>query len=304
MGIRAICRLSGVLFLAVGCSREPAGGAPVDAGPAPRVSLTDLGIHDASGLSGLAADDRGVLWAVPERQPILLEMPGGGALPRSIPLRGAPDGLELESLAWLGEDRFAIGTEAGCRGGAEPILIVRRDGAEARVERTIDLSLALWGASCDLRRGGEGLCFAGGQLVTGLEQVLEPGKGERLAPVARVDLATGAATPFRVALSSATGKLSALDCRARGDVIEVVAVERHFEISRILVFSLPAAGPADPAPVRARVLADLGTHTSGGKRNFEGIVWRDERRLTLINDNHYGNVTGPCEMVEVELPGP
>ena len=308
--LRGRCTLGGaarlgmgaLLVLGVGCNREPAGGAP--AGPVPLVSFAELAADDRSGLSGLAADERGVLWTVPERQPFLVEIPGGGARPRSIPVRGVPDGLELEALAWLGQDRFAIGTEAGCHGGAERILLVRRDGAEARVEGTIELSLTIWPAPCDLRHGIEGLCHAGGQLVVALEQALDPGQGGRVAPVARIDLATGKATPFRVALTSATGKLSALECRARGDTLEVVAIERHFEVSRVLGFALPAAGPADPSPLRARVLFDLASHTRGGKRNFEGVVWRDEHRLVLITDNHYGKVTGPSEMAEAEPGAP
>ncbi|UQA61212.1 esterase-like activity of phytase family protein [Polyangium aurulentum] len=294
----AAARLLATLLLAAACDARPS--AP--AGPTPAARIEKLPIDDVAGLSGLAADDRGSLWSVPEDRPMLVEIPASGA-PRSMPLRGVPDGLELESLAWLGGDRFAAGTEGGCGSGAERILLILREGGEARVERALDLPLALWGGSCDEHHGIEGLCHAGGKLVAAIEHVIVAGGG-RLAPLARVDPQNGEATAYRLALTSDTGKISALDCRARGDAIEVLAVERHFEVSRLVGFSLPASGPASDAPVRPRVLAELGAHTNGGKRNFEGVVWLDDRRAALIVDNQYRGITGPNEIVRVDLPAP
>jgi hypothetical protein len=127
--------------------------------------------------------------------------------------------------------------------------------------------------------------------------------GKRFAPVARIDPATGAATPYRVELSSNKGKISSLDCRARGDSIEVLAIERHFEVSRILGFSVPRNGPASGAMLPSRIVTDLVPYTNGNKRNFEGIAWLDEKHVALIVDNHYGRVTGPNELLRLELSG-
>jgi hypothetical protein len=242
------------------------------------------------------------MWSVPEDRPLLVEIPATGA-PRRMSLGGVPEGLELESLAWLGGDTFAAGTEGGCKSGAERILVIVRQGDGARVERALDLPLALWGASCEEHHGVEGLCHAGGKLVAAIEQVIEKG-GERSAPLARVDPNGGDATAYRLALTSTTGKISALDCRARGDTIEVLAIERHFEVSRLLAFSLPASGPAQESPIRPRVVAELFAHTNGGKRNFEGLVWQDDQRAVLMVDNQYRGSTGPNEIVRVELPAP
>jgi hypothetical protein len=290
------------LPLAAACDAHPSASASAPAVSTPSARIEKLPIDDVAGLSGLAVDDRGTFWTVPEDAPMLVGISATSA-PLRLPLRGVPEGLELESLAWLGGDRFAAGTEGGCQRGGERILLILREGGEARVERSLDLPLALWGASCDVHHGIEGLCSAGGMLVAAVEHVIAGGGG-RLAPLARVDPQSGEATAYRLALTSETGKISALDCRARGDTIEILAVERHFEVSRLIGFSLPASGPASDAPVRPRIIAELGAHTRGGKRNFEGVVWLDDRRAALIVDNQYRGITGPNEIVHVELPAP
>lgn len=272
-------------------------------GNTPEARVEPLPVDDVNGLSSLVVDDRGALWAVAERQRMLLEIPPGGASPRRVPIEGVAEGLELESMAWLGGNRFAVGTESSCDDKAETILIVAINGDRATVERSLSLPVSTWPVQCDDRHGIEGLCHAGGRLVVGLEQSVEEG-GKRFAPVARVDPSTGAATPYRIELSSDKGKVSSLDCRARGDSIEVLAIERHFEVSRILGFSIPLDGPAGKAISPSRIVADLVPHTNGNKRNFEGIAWLDEKHVALIIDNHYGRVTGPNELLRLELSGP
>ena len=139
---------------------------------------------------------------------------------------------------------------------------------------------------------------------------MQAADGRRVTPLARIDPSTGSAAAYRLALTSETGKISGLDCRARGGVIEAIAVERHFEVSRLLAFTLPEGGSAlekqekDDKPIEPRVIADLAGFTNGGKRNFEGVVWIDERRAALIVDNQYRGVTGPNEIVWIDLPAP
>jgi hypothetical protein len=267
------------------------------------VRALPLPVDDLSGLSSLAVGEGGALFTLPERRPLLLELAPDGAEVRRTPLAGAPDGLEFESLAWLGGQRFAIGTEGGCASGVERVLLATREDDAVRVDRVLELPLAAWGTTCDPKHGVEGLCFAAGRLVAALEATLE--RGDRVAPLARIDLATGEPAAFGLALTSTReqgGSISSLDCRARDGALEVLAIERHFAVSRVLGFTMPLDGPGDGSHLRPRVLADLGPHTNGGTRNFEGIVRLDDRRARVLVDNYYGRVTGPNEMLELTLP--
>ena len=261
------------------------------------------------GLSSLAVGPSGSLFTMTERKAVLIELAPTGAEVRRTAVSGAPEGLDFESLAWLSGDSFAIGTEGGCsKTGADRVLLARREGDAARVTKTLDVPLSDWDAPCDEGHGIEGLCAASGQLVVAIENTLKGDGPKRLAPIERIDPETGERAVFRLALTSTKdekGKISGLDCRARGDHIEVLAIERHFAVSRILSFVLPTKAPGTAAPIEPRVLVDLAPHSNGGKRNFEGIVWKDDTHALLIVDNQYGeNVSGPNEMLEVTLPGP
>lgn len=297
--IRPTAELSAALALCLACAAE----APPPPAAASAARTLTLPVTDLDGLSSLAVGEGGNLFTLPERRPVLLELSPTGAEVRRSPLVGAPDGLEFESLAWLGGQRFAVGTEGGCEAGAERILLITRDADAARVDGVVELPLAAWGTACDHYRGVEGLCAASGRLVAALEAVVDA--GERVAPLARVDLATGEPTALRLALTSTKeqgGKISSLDCRARDGALEVLAVERHFNLSRVIGFTLPLDGPAPATPLQPHVLVDLTPHASGGTRNFEGLARLDERHVLLIVDNYYGRVTGPNELLALELP--
>lgn len=81
-----------------------------------------------------------------------------------------------------------------------------------------------------------------------------------------------------------------------------MAIERHFEVAKLLTFTIPLTGAGEEAPHTPRVVMDLFPFVGEAKRNFEGVVWLDDQRVMLIVDNKYGKVTGPNQMVEVELP--
>lgn len=299
--LRRLVRGSVALLLLCACGSRAASTAAAATGEPTRTTplTTDL-----VGLSSLAVGQGGALFTLPERAPVLLELSPDGAEVRRSALVGAPDGLEFEALAWLGGQRFAIGTEGGCATGSERVLVATRDGDTVRVDRIVDVPMSTWGVACDGRRGIEGLCAASGQVVAALEATIED--GERVAPLVRIDVETGALAPFRLALTSTRaqgGKVSGLDCRDVSGALEVVAIERHFELSRVIGFTVPLSGAGEETPLRPRVLVDLAPYTNGGARNFEGLVRLDERRVLLISDNYYGRVTGPSELLEIPLDG-
>lgn len=281
---------------------------PLGDGGAPRQILVTG--TDVVGLSSLAVGPSGALFTMTERKPLLIELSPSGAAARQTLVSGAPEGLDFESLAWLSGDTFVIGTEGGCsKTGADRILLAERSGEAARVTRTLDVPLRDWDTKCDEGHGIEGLCAASGRIVVAVENALKGEGSKRYAPIERIDPETGDRAAFRLALTSTKdekGKISSLDCRSRGDdLIEVLAVERHFAVSRILSFVLPTKGPAASAPIEPRVLVDLAPFSNDGKRNFEGIVWKDDAHALLIVDNQYGEkVSGPNELLEVTLPAP
>jgi hypothetical protein len=285
----------GLICIVAGCSRKtevplPAGGR-----------LVNMAMQDLAGLSGLARDDSGALFAVPEEERVLVELTAAGQEQHRYRVSGVPEGMEFESLAWLGKDRFGVGTEGGCKDGTEHVLVVVREGETAKVSRDIAVPLRGWGMACDEKRGIEGLCATGGQMVAAFESPLPTTNDTRLAAIARIDETTGEVTAYRLALTSKTGKISALDCRVKDGAIEILAIERHFEVARLLMFTLPLSGAAEEAPRSAQIVKDLLSYANEGKRNFEGVVWLDDQRAMLIVDNKYGKVTGPNEMMEVEL---
>ncbi|HEY8429378.1 MAG TPA: hypothetical protein VIL20_13425 [Sandaracinaceae bacterium] len=248
---------------------------------------------DADGLSGLARDGDGALWAIAESAGPLVRIEGARGIP--VPLDGVPAGLDTESLAWLGEDRFAIGTESMHSGRpGDLILIARLEGARARVVDRVTLDYAELGIEAEENHGIEALCAAGGRLFAVTESVRTVG-GSRRASLAIYSLAEGRWEGTReIVLGSETGKIAGLACRTRGAVVEAHAVERHFGVARILRFEL-APGARDL--VRPSVVRNLDGRLDGDP-NLEGIE-HDARGLVLIVDNHYRVRTGPNELVYV-----
>lgn len=284
------------LGVLAGCSKKT--DAPFPSGG----RLVNMPMQDLPGLSGLARDDAGMLYAIPEDERFVVELSAGGQEQHRYRVSGVADGLEFESLAWLGKDRFAIGTEGGCKEGTEHILIVTREGEAAKVVQDIKLPLDKWGMTCDEKKGVEGLCAAGGQIVAAIENPQTGPNDKRWAAVARIDEKTGEVTTFKIALMSKTGKLSGLDCRMQDSNLDVIGVERHFEVSQLVEFILPMTGAADDTIREPKVVLDLMPYVGEAKRNFEGVVWTDDKHVQLIVDNKYGKVTGPNQMVVVDLP--
>ncbi len=292
--------------------------------PASLVSATRtvIAAPNLTGLSDLTVDDDGMLWAVAERTRALVRMKPDGSDLRLVPLVGVSVRLDVEGLAWLGDGRFALGTESDDPRRTSDLLLFARlveGGTRARIERSIAIDYGRWPLRPKGNQGLEGVCRAGSALVVAVESV-SGSDDRRFAPVAVRQLSAGPWTPYLVRLTTRTGKLSALSCRiasGRGEAIDVLAVERHFGVARLIRFELPPAGAAPTAPVTtpagpeqpppARIvpvlvadLAELLQH----QENFEGLVWDGERDIALIVDNDWARVTGPNLLVRARLSGP
>ena len=290
--------------LTPGADTEPAPEAPVRLVAGAR---TDLGLAGVSGLSDLTRDDRGRLWAVAERKRVAVEVTDP---PRAITLVGVPPGLDTEGIAWLGKGRFALSTEADGPRTADPVLVAERRGNRLQVVASHPLEYRAWPLSPTPNQGIEGICRAGDRVVLAVETVREDGHA-RYAPVAVMDLATGSVAPFWVRLTSAHGKLSAVSCmhrRAAGGHparIDVLAIERHFGVARLVRFALPGrpAPGHPPVTVAARVIADLLPLEGANHENFEGLVWDGGRNVALVVDNDWKTITGPNLLLEGRLSG-
>ena len=298
----AVCLL---LFVASGCHRTlSATGEQAAAAQRAGVKRFPIDAGEFTGLSDLTIDAAGHFWSLPERNAHLLrlnltrEHPGLDDAP--IPLDGVPEGADTESLVWLSDNHFAMGTETQVQSrSADVILLATVERGRAKVTETITLPYKLWHMRANANDGLEGLCSAGNQLIAGVETVEHTADGKRFAPIGRYDLAKKTWTPYALLLTSKIGKISALACRLpKGSKeIEVVAIERHFGVSRLLHFNLPANAPA-PAPILPDVLVDFG-QVIDAVPNFEGVAWSPDGDLFIISDNDFGIVTGPTQIVVI-----
>jgi hypothetical protein len=290
----------------------PVAVAPPAIVPAPAaiapVGLTKLELVSDNGLSDLALDDHGAAWVVAERSAsayrIVLD-PGATKVVSSarFPVDGVPPDTDLEAIAWLAPDRFAIGVEGHAHGAARVYLAELADG-RIKFTRTIDLSPQMVGLPIADNDGVEGVCGAGQVIFASIESTAQDDAG-RWAPIIRIDLADPAAAPrvTRLPLTSAHGKISALHCAIDADgTAHLIAIERHFDVSRIVTADVPRDAAANQRLV-SRVVRDL-TDELGGKLNLEGIApWPDGRWLTVV-DNQYDKITGPNLLVVVGAKAP
>jgi hypothetical protein len=171
------------------------------------------------------------------------------------------------------------------------------------VERR-DLDYSLWPLDPIGNQGLEGLCRAGSVLVTAVETVIANPE-ERYAPIAILDLATSRWTPFLVHLTTRTGKISALACAlGRGRSIDVLAIERHFEVARLIRFRIPTGSsrPRRPPALEPVLVADLDV-AMVHQENFEGLLWDGAHAIALVVDNDWTTVTGPNLLITALLNG-
>ena len=251
------------------------------------------------GLSGLAMGPDGDLWAVAERARVVLRIDRDTGSVETFALHGVPEEAETEAIAYLGEGRFALGTETeGPARAHDDILFAELMDDGMRVVEHVTLPYELWTLAGLHNHGIEGLCAVEGALWLSAEIVGER-DGRRYAPIARRD-ANGSWTVYRVWLTSAEGKLSALSCSHANETTELFAIERHFGTLRVLRFDIELGAGVDVEP---QVALDLDAWVAReGSPNLEGLV-RLGDRLLMVSDNHYrGRPRGDTFLYEIRLP--
>jgi hypothetical protein len=257
--------------------------------------------QDIVGLSGLGREPDGSFWwAIPETAPFLarLELLPGRVVSKRIPIDGLPEGIEAESLARIGDGRFAIGTERNDPRDRDRIFLLEKSGEERlRVAGSIDFDYSLWKTQGRGNRGLEGLCASEGLLFALSETTIDEG-GRRWSPLGRRLLGDGEWTPFRLALTTEKATFSSLGCRSLpgGEEVELLVIERTFGIGRIHRVVVPRRGPG--RDLEPEMIVDL-TTVVREIQNFEGIEWRGEGHYVMVIDNMYHSRQGPTEVVEL-----
>lgn len=290
-----------LLFVLAACREKHEAPARV-----PTAEPTDLRFDEIAlrpglppGISDLSLDDRGHLWAVPERDRVVLELALEGAplaaRDTEHPLDGVPDGIDTEAIAWLGDHRFAIGTEGQEEATASVMFGELRADGRIALTRTLRLTEADLRVELLPNRGVEGICGAGDDVIAAIESVGTLADGTRYAPLVHIH-AEKVTAVTRLLLTSKTGKISALFCTFAADgTAQVLAIERHFGVSRILTFALPPTA-AEVAPAIAVDLSSIVHERYRDKLNLEGIVRTPDGRWILVNDNQAAFVEGATRL--------
>lgn len=296
-------RAVGVLCCLVACAKPPAVETrpPPPNPPGGLESFERIQIGGVlRGISGLARRDDGRLLVVPERerQAHFLDLNARSLdPPAGFAIEGVPEGLDLESAAFELE-QVVLGTEGKEERGQDLLLFAKLTADKLSVTRSLPLSYADFGGVAEGNHGLEGLCAVPGQILA-ISETLEERGGRRLAPLFIVQTGTDRVSTHRVKLLTERGKLSGLACRRIEQGVEVVAIERHFETSRLVYFRLPKEG--GPEVIEPTELLDVARIFEGDPPNFEGVEILGERRLLLTSDNDYGGVKGPTELLLLTL---
>jgi hypothetical protein len=239
---------------------------------------------DVAGLSGLTQDEHGALWAAGEDGDAVVRIDPKTFGVTRYQVTGGPPGTDLEGIAWVDGTRFVLATETQEKGRLRDVILDGRlDGGRFAVTPVGHVDYARWQLTAPDNHGLEGACHVDGALVF-VTELVETRDDRRWAPVALFDPNIQTWTPHRVALTSDTGKLSAIDCRVKNGTIEALAVERHYGISRLIRFEIPQ-GPESQL-IEPTVAADLSKLVSP-LPNFEGVAWLDDGAALLVTDNKY-----------------
>jgi hypothetical protein len=312
-GLRSICLICGVLqgslLPAQAGPASPISGSNKGPGPAASLRRFNLEIGDYRGISDLVRDANGSFWAIPERQRALLQLRLAGDHPglesTPVPVRGMSTDVDFESLACLPDGRFVAGTETQrSNRSSDLICILRIDQGVAHVTDQISMPYKLWD---DMRAhandGIEGLCAVDSFLFAAVESAQMSSSGQRYAPLGRYHLDKKTWETFGIQLSTRIGKVSAITCRPDpqdAKRIELLAIERHFGVSRLLRVRIPMAkdNSTTPTLLIPEVVIDF-TRYYASVPNLEGLAWASNGDLYIISDNDFGRVSGPTQVLVV-----
>jgi hypothetical protein len=252
----------------------------------------EVRIDAPPGMSDLTIDDRGIVWGIAERDRQVIEIDLSTTPPRTTahPLDGFSPGVDTEALAWLGGGRFAIGTEAATEATAS-IAFAELQGDRLVVTHTRLVTSDELGVTITDNHGIESVCGSGDEVIAASESAGKLPDGTRFAALAR--LRGDALSVAKVRLTSDVGKLSALYCTLAPDgTADVVAIERHYSVSRIVRFT----ATRDAVEITPTVVLDLAPILRDSL-NLEGIVRLPDGRLVAINDNQGKRTSGPTELL-------
>jgi hypothetical protein len=265
---------------------------------APMVARTTWPEDTVRGISGLTHRTGSMYLAAPERERYLtpFEVHSRGISPKpNLPLRGVPEGLDIESIAALDNGDVALGTEAKLDGRkVDKILLASIGTTEVQIKGELLFDYTGYGITAEKNRGVEGLCFTDGRLIAAAEQTFER-KNRRYAAIQSYDFREKRWARYELPLTTSTGKISALSCRKLPNAREVFAIERHYEVSRILRFTLPLLDGG--GELKSELIMDLKELFPENPPNFEGIERLDDGRFLLISDNDHGGVQGPTHLI-------
>jgi hypothetical protein len=272
-----------VLLLIVACGRSE------DDRQRAAKLFTEVKLDTAPGLSGLASDDRGGLWTIAERDARAYRITLDAQLVptlEELAIEGIPEQLDLEGIAWLGADHFALGTEGKVEGIAT-VLLAERRGQSLVITGVVELPATKLGIELPTNHGAEGVCGRGDTILVAIEGAGTVGE-HRYAPIVRI-VKGQLVSVHRLWLTTSTGKLSALDCTIAADgTAEMIAIERHFAVTKFLRFTLPV-GEGDITPTEA---LDLGPVLKS-RLNLEGVAQLPDGQIFAVVDNQWKTLQGP-----------
>ena len=175
----------GPLLVRAACGKQHEAGS-IDREAAQGL-FEQLPLEAPPGMSDLTLDDRGVMWAIAERDRQVLEIELDGATPRitAYPLDGVPAGVDTEGIAWLGNGRFAIGAE-GAHTATAAILFGELRMQRLVITHTRALSSADLGVELTANHGIEAVCGTSDELLAASETVGRLPDGTRYAPLVRL----------------------------------------------------------------------------------------------------------------------
>lgn len=248
----------------------------------------ELVIETPPGISDITVDDRGVLWAVAERDRAVIELELGKS-PIVHELEGLTRDLDTEAIVWLGNGKFAFGIE-GTISPVAAVMLGELRGNDIVITSTRSLLRDELDLAISINHGIEALCGREGELLAGIESVGRLDDGTRWAPLVR--LRGDASELVRLRLTTKKGKLSALTCTIDDDgVAQVVAIERHFGVVRLLRFTVGREDKDVTPAIELDLFPILRDHF-----NLEGITRLPDGRLVLVNDNQNKTVDGPTQL--------